>query len=85
MPERTPLNPRSVGAIERQGYRMEKLVYESVPQLHVAANLYIPHHGTRRRIRGCCFKWATPVMAKRTTPTSAAARGWPGSGTGACL
>ena len=45
MPERTPLNPRSVGAIERQGYRMEKVVYESVPQLHIAANLYIPTTG----------------------------------------
>jgi dienelactone hydrolase len=45
MPEPTPLNARTVGTIERDGYRMEKVVYESVPQLHIAANLYIPTTG----------------------------------------
>ena len=42
MPQRTPLNTRTVGAFERAGYRVEKLVYESVPNFHIAANLYIP-------------------------------------------
>jgi cephalosporin-C deacetylase-like acetyl esterase len=42
MPQRTPLNIRTVGGFERAGYRVEKLVYESVPNFHVAANLYIP-------------------------------------------
>ena len=42
MPERTPLNARTVGSFEREGYRLEKLVYESQPNFHVSANLYIP-------------------------------------------
>src|SRR5579864_6845006 len=42
MPERTPLNPRTVGSFDRAGYRLEKVVYESQPGFQVAANLYIP-------------------------------------------
>ncbi|MFN7996316.1 MAG: acetylxylan esterase [Bryobacteraceae bacterium] len=42
MPERTPLNLRTVGSFERPGYRVEKLIYESFPNFHVTANLYIP-------------------------------------------
>jgi dienelactone hydrolase len=42
MPQRTPLNTRTLGAFDRSGYRVEKLVYESVPNFHIAANLYIP-------------------------------------------
>jgi dienelactone hydrolase len=45
MPERTPLNPRTAGALERQGYRLEKVVYESRPNFHISANLYIPTNG----------------------------------------
>jgi hypothetical protein len=39
LPRRTPLNLRSAGGFERAGYRVEKLVYESVPDFHVSANL----------------------------------------------
>src|SRR4051812_5956044 len=42
VPERTPLNVRTVGAFERERYRVEKLVYESRPGLIVTANLYLP-------------------------------------------
>jgi dienelactone hydrolase len=41
-PERTPLNVHSVGGFEREHYRVENLLYESQPNLYVAANLYIP-------------------------------------------
>lgn len=41
-PERTPLNTRPAGSVERGGYRVDKLVYESRPNLHVTANLYVP-------------------------------------------
>jgi cephalosporin-C deacetylase-like acetyl esterase len=44
-PERTPLNMRSTGSFERSGYRVDKLLYESRPNLHVTANLYIPTTG----------------------------------------
>ena len=40
--ERTPLNPRVTGTLERQGYRIEKLTFESRPRLYVTANLYLP-------------------------------------------
>ncbi|HTQ53989.1 MAG TPA: acetylxylan esterase [Bryobacteraceae bacterium] len=42
MPQRTPLHVRTVGGFERPGYRLEKLVYESVPGFFISANLYIP-------------------------------------------
>lgn len=42
LPERTPLNPVITGTIARKGYHIEKLVYESFPDHHVTANLYIP-------------------------------------------
>jgi cephalosporin-C deacetylase-like acetyl esterase len=41
-PERTPLNPRTVGSLQRDGYRIEKVIYESRPNHHVTANLYLP-------------------------------------------
>ena len=46
LPERSPLNVRTVGAFERERYRVEKLVYESRPGLFVTANLYLPKTGT---------------------------------------
>ncbi len=42
MPERTPLNARTVGSFEREGYRVEKIIYESRPNFHIPALLYIP-------------------------------------------
>jgi cephalosporin-C deacetylase-like acetyl esterase len=45
MPERTPLNARSFGTIERAGFRIEKILYESAPDFPIPANLYIPSIG----------------------------------------
>src|ERR1051325_3292563 len=45
LPERTPLNLRTTGSLDRPGYRLEKVVYESRPGLFVTANLYIPKTG----------------------------------------
>ncbi|MHB1562220.1 MAG: alpha/beta hydrolase family protein [Isosphaeraceae bacterium] len=42
LPERTPLNPQVVGTLRRDGYRIEKVIFESRPRHHVTANLYIP-------------------------------------------
>ncbi len=41
-PVRTPLQLQTVGALERSGYRIEKLRYESQPGVEVSANLYLP-------------------------------------------
>jgi len=40
--EKTELNVKVTGTIQRDGYRIEKLYYESLPGLYVPANLYIP-------------------------------------------
>jgi len=44
-PARTPLNPRITGTLERDGYRVEKLIYESLPRFYVTASLYLPTSG----------------------------------------
>jgi dienelactone hydrolase/pimeloyl-ACP methyl ester carboxylesterase len=41
-PERTPLHPRITGVVERDQYRIEKVIFESRPNFLVTANLYIP-------------------------------------------
>jgi dienelactone hydrolase len=43
--ERTPLESQKTGSFERDGYRVEKIVYQSRPRFHVPANLYIPTTG----------------------------------------
>lgn len=42
LPIRTPLRARVVGTVPQAGFRIEKVIYESQPQHHVTANLYIP-------------------------------------------
>jgi dienelactone hydrolase len=46
LPPRTPLNPRMTGVLERAGYRVEKVLYESRTAHHVTANLYVPATGS---------------------------------------
>lgn len=41
-PEKTPLNPQIVDVINKEGYRVEKVIYESMPDLYVTACLFIP-------------------------------------------
>jgi dienelactone hydrolase/pimeloyl-ACP methyl ester carboxylesterase len=41
-PERTPLNARVTGVVERDTYKIEKIIFESRPNFPVTANLYIP-------------------------------------------
>ncbi|RPH89666.1 MAG: hypothetical protein EHM72_20065, partial [Calditrichaeota bacterium] len=47
--ERPPLNVRIVDTCRMEGYRIVKLYYESLPQLYVPANLYIPDNITTPR------------------------------------
>ena len=37
-----PLNARTVGTIDREGYVIEKVIFESQPQVYVTASLYVP-------------------------------------------
>lgn len=41
-PEKTPLNPRITGTVERDAYTIENVIFESRPGFLVTANLYIP-------------------------------------------
>ena len=41
-PEKTPLNARITGVVERDAYRIEKVIFESRPGFLVTANLYVP-------------------------------------------
>ena len=42
LPERTPLNARTTGVIQRKGYKIEKIVFESRPGYFVTGHLFIP-------------------------------------------
>lgn len=41
-PEKTPLNARVTGKEQRDGYRIERVIYESRPHHHVTAVLFLP-------------------------------------------
>ena len=41
-PEKTPLNIRITGVIQKEGYRVEKIIYESQPGYFVTSALFIP-------------------------------------------
>jgi hypothetical protein len=40
--EKTPLNARVTGRIRMQGFHIEKLIFESLPGIYVAALVYVP-------------------------------------------
>ncbi|MGH9327211.1 MAG: alpha/beta hydrolase family protein [Terriglobia bacterium] len=44
-PEKTPLHPVTVRTLERTGYRIEVIMFESQPDFWVTASLYIPTTG----------------------------------------
>jgi dienelactone hydrolase len=46
---RPPVRFTVTGTVNRSGYRIEKLHYESLPDLHVTANLYLPASGGAAR------------------------------------
>jgi cephalosporin-C deacetylase-like acetyl esterase len=42
LPEKTPLNAKSLGTTQADGFRVEKILYESQPNFPVTALLYLP-------------------------------------------
>ena len=56
-PERTELNARTTGTVEREAYTIEKVIFESRPGFPVTANLYLPKNvgvpssGSHRNLR----------------------------------
>jgi len=41
-PQRTPLDARRTGVLERGDYAVEKVIFESRPRFYVTANVYVP-------------------------------------------
>ncbi|MFC1558447.1 alpha/beta hydrolase family protein [candidate division KSB1 bacterium] len=41
-PEKTPLNPKVTGVLKKDGYRVEKIVFESMSEFYVTGCLFIP-------------------------------------------
>ena len=42
LPEKTPLNPKITGVLNKAGFRVEKLVFESRPGFYVVGCVFIP-------------------------------------------
>jgi len=41
-PDRTPLRPRVTGTVQREGFRIEKIILASQPEFYVTGCLFIP-------------------------------------------
>ncbi len=41
-PKKTPLNARVVGTVQKEGFRVEKIIFESQPKFYVTACLFLP-------------------------------------------
>lgn len=46
-PDRTPLNTEVTGSIQREGYRVQNLIYESRPGFRVTGSLFTPNEAER--------------------------------------
>lgn len=55
-PEKTPLGAKITGVVERDAYRIEKVIFESRPGFLVTGNLYVPKGGglPRPGVIGTC-------------------------------
>lgn len=55
-PRKTALNPKIVDVIQKPGYRIEKIIFESRPGCLVTANLYVPNNlkGKAPGVVGTC-------------------------------
>jgi cephalosporin-C deacetylase-like acetyl esterase len=48
LPQRSPLNARITGVIDKPEYTIEKLAFESLPKIFATANLYLPKRRSNR-------------------------------------
>ena len=48
LPARTPLNPKVCATVDRDGYRIEKVLFESRPNFHVTALAFVPSDAVHR-------------------------------------
>src|SRR5581483_10011352 len=66
LPERTPLHAQVTGTLARPRYRIEKVVFQSLPGLYVTGNLYVPNEvsGPLPTILYVCGHSPHPLGAK---------------------
>ena len=50
LPQRTPLNVQITGTLRRPEFRVEKIVFQSLPRLYVTANFYLPEKAPAGRL-----------------------------------
>jgi cephalosporin-C deacetylase-like acetyl esterase len=76
--KRSDLHVKVTGTIQKDGYRIEKLYYESLPGLYVPANLYIPDkiNGKAPAILYVCGHEATQKEAYQEHPRKFAQLGF---------
>src|SRR6266513_4054157 len=43
LPARTPLKAQITGRLEREAYRIERIIFQSLPGLYVTGNFYVPN------------------------------------------
>ena len=74
--DKTPLNAKVTDIVERDAYRIEKVIFESRPQFLVTANLYVPKNRKfpLPGVVGSCGHSATIRSASRTTLSSMSKR-----------
>ncbi|MGH7187226.1 MAG: alpha/beta hydrolase family protein, partial [Pseudomonadota bacterium] len=63
-PAGTPLNPRITGTVEGDGFRIEKIIFESQPRHYVTANLYLPLNRPAGRTAAVLFLSGHHATAK---------------------
>ena len=71
---KTPLNARVMGELQRDGYVVRKVIFESQPELYGTANLYVPTPAKGRSQR-CWWPTATRPTARLTPITSTSTSG----------
>ncbi|MBW7892994.1 MAG: acetylxylan esterase, partial [Chitinophagaceae bacterium] len=54
-PERTPLNARVMRTVTKSDYKIEHIVYESVPGFLVTSSLFIPRQKTKKKLPAVIF------------------------------
>lgn len=69
LPQRTPLNAQVVGSTPRDGFRVDRVLYESQPKFYVTALLYVPD---RTEGADLTTKFPAIVMTPGHSPTGKA-------------
>src|SRR5262249_59851258 len=46
--EAAPLNAKKLGELQRDGYRVEKIIFQTLPDVWITANAYVPDGAGKR-------------------------------------